>query len=75
MKTVEYAGTGFSIQLVDDRGSDLTALVSEPDFRGAPISEGERVTATWASEAAHVLEGGARYACLGSNQTRKWGKR
>jgi len=60
VKTVEYAGTGFSIQLVDDRGSDLTALVSEQDFRGAPISEGERVTATWAPDAAHVLEGGAR---------------
>ncbi|MBM6594432.1 ABC transporter ATP-binding protein [Microvirga pudoricolor] len=60
VKTVEYAGTGFSIQLVDDRGSDLTALVPEQDFRGAPISEGERVRATWAPQAAHVLEGGAR---------------
>jgi putative spermidine/putrescine transport system ATP-binding protein len=60
VKTVEYAGTGFSIQLVDDRGSDLTALVSEQEFRGAPINEGERVMATWTPQAAHVLEGGAR---------------
>jgi putative spermidine/putrescine transport system ATP-binding protein len=57
--TVEYAGSGFSVQLVDDRGSDLTALVPEADFRASPINEGERVAATWSSSDAHVLEGGA----------------
>jgi putative spermidine/putrescine transport system ATP-binding protein len=59
VKTIEYAGSGFSIHLVDDRGSDLTALVPEADFRASPINEGERVSATWSSSDAHVLEGGA----------------
>jgi putative spermidine/putrescine transport system ATP-binding protein len=60
VKTIEYAGSGFSIHLVDDRGSDLTALVPEADFRAAPVNEGERVSATWSSSDAHVLESGAR---------------
>jgi putative spermidine/putrescine transport system ATP-binding protein len=59
VRTVEYAGTGFSIQLTDDRGSDLAALISEHDFRGTPVTEGERVLASWAPADVHVLEGGA----------------
>jgi putative spermidine/putrescine transport system ATP-binding protein len=60
VRTVEYAGTGFSVQLVDDRGSDLAALISEQDFRGTPVTEGERVLASWTPADAHVLEDGAR---------------
>ncbi|WP_201838140.1 ABC transporter ATP-binding protein [Microvirga zambiensis] len=60
VSTVEYAGTGFAIQLVDDRGSELAALVSEQDFRTAPMAEGERVFASWAPVDAHILEGNAR---------------
>jgi putative spermidine/putrescine transport system ATP-binding protein len=60
IKTVEYAGAGFSIQLVDDRGGELTALMSEQVFRATPLTEGERVLASWAPAEAHVLEGGAR---------------
>jgi putative spermidine/putrescine transport system ATP-binding protein len=60
VKIVEYAGTGFSVQLIDDRGSDLAALVSEQEFRGTPVNEGERVLASWVPADAHVLEGGAR---------------
>jgi putative spermidine/putrescine transport system ATP-binding protein len=60
VRTVEYAGTSFSIQLVDDRGSELAALVSEQGFRAMPFTEGERVLASWAPADAHVLEGGAR---------------
>jgi putative spermidine/putrescine transport system ATP-binding protein len=58
VRTIEYAGTGFSVQLVDERGSELAALVSEQDFRGAPVIEGERLLASWAPADAHVLEGG-----------------
>jgi putative spermidine/putrescine transport system ATP-binding protein len=60
VKAIEYAGTCFSVQLVDDRGSSLAALISEQDFRGTPVTEGERVLASWAQADAHVLEGGAR---------------
>jgi putative spermidine/putrescine transport system ATP-binding protein len=60
VRTVEYAGTGFSIQLVDDRGSELAALMSEQSFRATPLTEGERVLASWAPADAHILEGGAR---------------
>ncbi len=60
VRTVEYAGTSFSIQLVDDRGSELAALISEHSFRATPLTEGERVLASWAPADAHVLEGGAR---------------
>jgi putative spermidine/putrescine transport system ATP-binding protein len=60
VRTVEYGGTGFSVQLIDDRGSDLSALVPEQDFREAPVREGERVLASWSSTDAHVLEGGAQ---------------
>jgi putative spermidine/putrescine transport system ATP-binding protein len=60
VRTIEYAGTGFSVQLVDDRGGNLAALISEQDFRGTPVTEGERVLASWAHADAHVLEGGAR---------------
>jgi putative spermidine/putrescine transport system ATP-binding protein len=60
VRTVEYAGTGFSIQLVDDRGSELSALISEKVFRNACVAEGERVLASWSPDDAHVLEGGAR---------------
>jgi putative spermidine/putrescine transport system ATP-binding protein len=58
VRTIEYAGTGFSVQLVDERGSELAALVSEQDFRGAPVIEGERLLASWAPADAHMLEGG-----------------
>jgi putative spermidine/putrescine transport system ATP-binding protein len=60
VKTVEYAGTAFSIQLIDDRGSELAALMSEQAFRATPLTEGERVLASWAPTDAHVLEGGVR---------------
>jgi len=55
----EYAGNGFSIQLADDRGGDLLALVPEETFHARPFEEGERVTVSWAPSDAHVLEGGA----------------
>src|SRR5918998_1858465 len=54
VRTIEYAGTGFSVQLVDERGSELAALVSEQDFRGAPVIEGERLLASWAPADAHM---------------------
>jgi putative spermidine/putrescine transport system ATP-binding protein len=60
VRTIEYAGTSFSIQLVDERGSELAALMSEQRFRATPLTEGERVLASWAPADAHILEGGAR---------------
>jgi putative spermidine/putrescine transport system ATP-binding protein len=60
VRTIEYAGTSFSIQLVDERGSELAALMSEQHFRATPLTEGERVLASWAPADAHILEGGAR---------------
>jgi putative spermidine/putrescine transport system ATP-binding protein len=60
IKSIEYAGTGFSIQLIDERGSELAALMSEQDFRATPLVEGERVHASWTPADAHVLENGVR---------------
>jgi putative spermidine/putrescine transport system ATP-binding protein len=56
---VEYAGTGFSVQVRDDRGGEMTALIAEPLFHSQPFEEGERATLSWAPSDAHVLEGGA----------------
>jgi putative spermidine/putrescine transport system ATP-binding protein len=60
VRAVEYAGNGFTVQLADDRGEDLAALLSEEAFRVQPLEEGERVRLSWAPGDAHVLEGGAR---------------
>jgi len=56
---IEYAGTGFSVQLTDDRGGDLTALIPEARYQAQPFEEGERATISWTPSDAHVLEGGA----------------
>jgi hypothetical protein len=34
--------------------------MSEQSFRATPLTEGERVLASWAPADAHILEGGAR---------------
>ena len=56
VKAAEYAGNGFSIQLVDDRDSEMIALLPEQVFRNAPVEEGERVTVSWPAAEMHVLE-------------------
>ncbi|MDQ0391379.1 ABC transporter ATP-binding protein [Labrys monachus] len=56
---IEFAGNGFSVQLADDRGGEMSALVPEPAFHAQPYQEGERATISWAPSDAHVLEGGA----------------
>ncbi|WP_051329592.1 ABC transporter ATP-binding protein [Geminicoccus roseus] len=59
VKAAEYAGNGFSVQLVDDRDGELIALVPEEEFRARPFGEGERVTVSWAPDQMHVLEQGS----------------
>ncbi len=59
VRGIEFAGTSFSVQMADDRGGELTALVPEERFRDRPVDEGERVTVSWPSHEAHLLEGGA----------------
>ena len=56
VRTVEFAGTSFAVQMQDDRGAELTALVPEERFRHRPVEEGARVTVSWPAEEAHVLE-------------------
>jgi len=55
---IEYAGTGFSVQLADDRGGDLIAVIPEAHYQARPFEEGERATISWTPSDAHVLEGG-----------------
>ncbi len=59
VRDIEFAGTSFSIQMLDDSGGELTALIAEERFRDRPVDEGERVTVSWSPHEAHVLEGGA----------------
>jgi len=56
---IEFAGTGFSVQVADDRGGDLMALIPLDQFQTQPFEEGERATISWTPSDAHVLEGGA----------------
>ena len=60
VRNVEFAGNGFNIQLADERGEELSALLAEDVFRAAPLEEGERVMVSWAAADAHVLQGGVR---------------
>jgi putative spermidine/putrescine transport system ATP-binding protein len=56
VRNVEFAGSGFNIQLADDRGGELSALVTEDAFQALALDEGARVTVSWAASEAHVLE-------------------
>ncbi|WP_448151311.1 ABC transporter ATP-binding protein [Labrys miyagiensis] len=56
---IEFAGTGYSVQVKDDRGGEMTAMVPEQLFLSHPFEEGERATLSWAPSDAHQLEGGA----------------
>jgi putative spermidine/putrescine transport system ATP-binding protein len=57
---IEFAGTGYSVQVKDDRGGEMTAMAPEQAFLSQPFEEGERATLSWAPSDAHQLEGGAR---------------
>jgi putative spermidine/putrescine transport system ATP-binding protein len=59
VRGVEFAGTGFNVQMLDDRGAELLALVPEERFRAAPVDEGQRVTISWPAQEGHLLEGAA----------------
>ncbi len=56
IRAVEFAGASFNVQMLDDRGAELAALVPEERFRARPVEEGQRVTVSWPTEEAHVLE-------------------
>jgi putative spermidine/putrescine transport system ATP-binding protein len=56
---IEFAGTGYSVQVKDDRDGEMTALIPEQTFVSQPFDEGERATLSWAPSDAHLLEGGA----------------
>ena len=58
VRNVEYAGSGYLVQLVDARSADLSAVVPEDVFVARPVEAGESVHISWAPESAHVLEGG-----------------
>ena len=59
VRAVEFGGTSFTIQLLDDRGAELAALVPEERFRIEPVEEGQRVSVSWPAEEVHVLESAA----------------
>ena len=56
VRTVEFAGTSYSIVLLDERGAEITALVPEEEFRAKPLNEGDPVTVSWAADEIHALE-------------------
>ena len=56
IRGVEFAGANFTVQMVDDRGAELSALIPEDRFRTKPVEEGERVSLSWAAQEAHVLQ-------------------
>jgi putative spermidine/putrescine transport system ATP-binding protein len=58
VRNIEFGGNGFNIQLIDDRGGELSALVAEDAFQALALEEGERITASWGASDAHVLDGG-----------------
>ena len=59
VRNVEYAGSGYLVQLVDRAGAEISAIVSEETFAARPVEAGQSVHVSWAPASAHLLEGGA----------------
>ena len=59
VRNVEYAGSGYLVQLVDRAGAEISAIVTEETFAARPVEAGQSVHVSWAPASAHLLEGGA----------------
>ena len=55
VRSVEYQGTWVQLDLDAERVEEFTVSMHESTFFESPVSAGDRVVATWASEHTHVL--------------------
>jgi putative spermidine/putrescine transport system ATP-binding protein len=55
VRTVEYLGTWVQLNLDAESVEEFTVSLHESTFFESPVSAGDKVVATWASEHAHVL--------------------
>ena len=56
VRDIEFAGTDYSVVMLDERGAEITARVPEEAFRAKPLNEGEPVTVSWPADEVHTLE-------------------
>ncbi|MEM9392678.1 MAG: ABC transporter ATP-binding protein [Pseudomonadota bacterium] len=54
---IEYQGTHVALTAKVDGNQEVTALLSDKDFFGAPKNLGEAIGLDWEAEAAHALAG------------------
>ena len=56
VRSVEYQGSWVQLDLDAERVDEFTVSMHESTFFESPVSAGDQVVATWASEHTHVLE-------------------
>jgi putative spermidine/putrescine transport system ATP-binding protein len=52
---IEYQGAAVKVRLDADWGEELTVALSDQEFYGAPVAEGDLVTVEWADSDVHVV--------------------
>ena len=55
VRAIEYQGAHYQVSLDHPGFTDLTALVSDEQFAGEPLSVGDNVSVLWADKDVHAL--------------------
>ena len=55
VRAIEYQGAHYQVALDHPGHSELTALVSDENFAGAPLNVGDSVSVLWADKDVHAL--------------------
>jgi putative spermidine/putrescine transport system ATP-binding protein len=55
VRAIEYQGAQYQVALDYPGNSELTALVSDEDFAGDPLSVGDKVSVLWTDRDVHAL--------------------
>jgi putative spermidine/putrescine transport system ATP-binding protein len=55
VRAIEYQGAHYQVSLDHPGYADLTALVSDEQFAGDPLSVGDNVSVLWADKDIHAL--------------------
>jgi putative spermidine/putrescine transport system ATP-binding protein len=55
VRAIEYQGAQYQVALDHPGQSELTALVSDENFAGAPLNVGDNVSVLWADKDVHAL--------------------
>ena len=55
MRAIEYQGAHYQVALDHPGHTELTALVSDEQFAGEPLTVGDNVSVLWADKDVHAL--------------------